>query len=589
MRSGVVRRLRRPRPGRGDLRTEQQRRGVQVDRVEEDEHRSQRAVDGAEAPGALQGQAEQQRDCEQQNSGHDRPGDGVAELEPPRRHEPVEEQDYADGEQERYAARDPLLDDATVDAKPVERALDPREHHLRREGHEDEGDDECSRADDQQHVDELAADGGTAALDPHRDLEAGAQRRHHPGRSPAEDEQAEQADSRRGTCQLLDLTGDLVAVAAAGAMHPVDDPVDHVVADGVVAKNETEDGNENDRERHEREEDAIGDSGRMLAASVGEEAVDCLGNDAEERAEQFRRPAQKAIQPRRCCSSGGGVDHLPSLGSSPGQQPASRVHFRPLPSPVAQLAEHSAVNRRVVGSSPTRGAFHRRGGSVSLPLTPCRAVPRMPTEDVCDASSAPRSLLRSRSCFQGLLRLRAVRALPPSRSRCARTASTRQRSTGSTGRSHAPGSRASSCVSVYPGPDVSVRSTRSRLGTLGRPLLGQRELGVGAVGWDVSSLEFRLIPFGLNPAAVDGRFTAATAKALALSKRSRGLTADGIAGKRTYHALARKRRAQRGRRSHRPCARRTSSSRARASSRSRSSTASAHFSSPRRAAWRCRR
>jgi hypothetical protein len=30
---------------------------------------------------------------------------------------------------------------------------------------------------------------------------------------------------------------------------------------------------------------------------------------------------------------------------------------RPLPrSPVAQLAEHPAVNRRVVGSSPTRGA-----------------------------------------------------------------------------------------------------------------------------------------------------------------------------------------------------------------------------------------
>ena len=32
------------------------------------------------------------------------------------------------------------------------------------------------------------------------------------------------------------------------------------------------------------------------------------------------------------------------------------------------------------------------------------------------------------------------------------------------------------------------RATRSALGALGRPLLGQRELGVGAVGWDVSSL-----------------------------------------------------------------------------------------------------
>src|SRR5262249_27350166 len=32
----------------------------------------------------------------------------------------------------------------------------------------------------------------------------------------------------------------------------------------------------------------------------------------------------------------------------------------PAHSPVAQLAEHSAVNRRVVGSSPTRGARDRR-------------------------------------------------------------------------------------------------------------------------------------------------------------------------------------------------------------------------------------
>ena len=52
----------------------------------------------------------------------------------------------------------------------------------------------------------------------------------------------------------------------------------------------------------------------------------------------------------------------PSLGAPPGQHPPRWVHFRPLPSPVAQLAEHSAVNRRVVGSSPTRGAFQPRGG-----------------------------------------------------------------------------------------------------------------------------------------------------------------------------------------------------------------------------------
>jgi len=81
-------------------------------------------------------------------------------------------------------------------------------------------------------------------------------------------------------------------------------------------------------------------------------------------------------------------------------------------------------------------------------------------------------------------------------------------------------------------------ATRSQLGPLGRPLLGQRELGIGAVGWDVSSLEFKLIPFGLSPTAVDGRFTPETAKALALLQQSHGLPADGIAGTRTYRVLS---------------------------------------------------
>ena len=82
-------------------------------------------------------------------------------------------------------------------------------------------------------------------------------------------------------------------------------------------------------------------------------------------------------------------------------------------------------------------------------------------------------------------------------------------------------------------------ATRSALGPLGRPLLGRRELGVGAIGWDVSSLEFRLVPYGLSPSAVDGRFTTETATALARLQARRGLPADGIAGKQTFRALGR--------------------------------------------------
>jgi soluble lytic murein transglycosylase-like protein len=82
--------------------------------------------------------------------------------------------------------------------------------------------------------------------------------------------------------------------------------------------------------------------------------------------------------------------------------------------------------------------------------------------------------------------------------------------------------------------------TRRALGRLGRPLLGQRELGVGSVGWDVAVLEFRLRRHGLPRRAVDGRFTVATAAALRRYQSRHALTPDGIAGPLTYRVLARR-------------------------------------------------
>jgi hypothetical protein len=82
------------------------------------------------------------------------------------------------------------------------------------------------------------------------------------------------------------------------------------------------------------------------------------------------------------------------------------------------------------------------------------------------------------------------------------------------------------------------RATRRALGRRGRPLLGQRELGPGAVGWDVAVLEFRLRRHGLGPRAVDGRFTRSTRVALRRYQQRRGLVADGIAGPKTYRSLA---------------------------------------------------
>lgn len=82
-------------------------------------------------------------------------------------------------------------------------------------------------------------------------------------------------------------------------------------------------------------------------------------------------------------------------------------------------------------------------------------------------------------------------------------------------------------------------ATRCSLGKLGAPLLGQRQLATGHVGWDVASLEFRLRAYGLPAKRVDGRFDAATRAALRRFQRARGLTPDGVAGAKTFRALAR--------------------------------------------------
>ena len=46
-----------------------------------------------------------------------------------------------------------------------------------------------------------------------------------------------------------------------------------------------------------------------------------------------------------------------NLGKITGREPCFREPDIPLYSSIAQSVEHAAVNRAVVGSSPTRGAF----------------------------------------------------------------------------------------------------------------------------------------------------------------------------------------------------------------------------------------
>jgi peptidoglycan hydrolase-like protein with peptidoglycan-binding domain len=80
--------------------------------------------------------------------------------------------------------------------------------------------------------------------------------------------------------------------------------------------------------------------------------------------------------------------------------------------------------------------------------------------------------------------------------------------------------------------------TRGKLGRLGRPLFGRRRLIMrGAVGWDVSCLEFFLRSKGLHPGRVDGHYTAATARAVRGYQHARHLIVDGIVGRQTLRSM----------------------------------------------------
>lgn len=79
-------------------------------------------------------------------------------------------------------------------------------------------------------------------------------------------------------------------------------------------------------------------------------------------------------------------------------------------------------------------------------------------------------------------------------------------------------------------------ATRSAFGVLGRSIFGKRTMQRGMVGWDVSVLQFLLSGRGeLVP--ISGYFDAATARAVGHFQQTRGLAADGVAGRQTLSAL----------------------------------------------------
>ena len=84
---------------------------------------------------------------------------------------------------------------------------------------------------------------------------------------------------------------------------------------------------------------------------------------------------------------------------------------------------------------------------------------------------------------------------------------------------------------------VAGAQTRRALGRLGRPPFGKRLIVHGALGWDVSILQFLLRRQGYDPGPLDGEMGGRTTGALRAFQRSRGLAADAVVGPATLAAL----------------------------------------------------
>ena len=86
---------------------------------------------------------------------------------------------------------------------------------------------------------------------------------------------------------------------------------------------------------------------------------------------------------------------------------------------------------------------------------------------------------------------------------------------------------------------IAGRQTLRALGRRGRPRLGRRPIRVGAAGFDVAALQFRLAWRGFPSGPIDGGYGPRTAAALRRFQRWAGVGADGVAGPATIRALSR--------------------------------------------------
>ena len=104
------------------------------------------------------------------------------------------------------------------------------------------------------------------------------------------------------------IASSIVRRPLLGEREVAHDLVDDLVATRVVLEHDTHDGHEHDRQRHEREEDAIRDAGRVLREAVAEVAVDRHGHGPHEVLDDPQGPPRHA-HPEGPLLGGGCLGH----------------------------------------------------------------------------------------------------------------------------------------------------------------------------------------------------------------------------------------------------------------------------------------
>lgn len=265
------------RPLGGDLASEDEHAGAEVDEEEQGDRSTERAVDGVVVGEVAKIDRESELEYLEEQRCDERAGNSVADAHGDAGHDREDDAEGEPGHQERQQPDEDGEDAAGLGTEGSE-LVGERLGHVAsdlEDGRSADGDgDQDSDADDESEIDQFAAHEGPSKFEVPDAVESKAQGGHHAGGGPDQTEDGDDANGGASTGNRVDERLEVFAAGPGLQWQQIKDSVNRILADAVVGEQESDNGDQEDRERKDREEDVVGDRGGELWAVVVKELGD---------------------------------------------------------------------------------------------------------------------------------------------------------------------------------------------------------------------------------------------------------------------------------------------------------------------------